>query len=270
MRSVQATTRLASEMVVLVSSCLPCQLNLLLVQDHLVRLLTEAATCVPAGLSLNEWAGSSRVNGPLCRCSSMPGANVQQPFQPKYPAVSDAASSIYEPKAFFVEPQVRMPTSLELPALRATVPGESLSISSGPWASQQTSYPFYERPALGQVLTAQSPPMGGSLLMVERQAKQVQVHFPPPQGELTDTLPHASDEGQGFSQFISLFRKEMSMMQHQESRAAQFIPSIAAVSQMDATQKEAGDDIFLNNLHSPLGDGTEDRDDKPEDDYDYW
>jgi hypothetical protein len=112
--------------------------------------------------------------------------------------------------------------------------------------------------------------MGGSLLMVERQAKQVQVHFPPPQGELTDTLPHASDEGQGFSQFISLFRKEMSMMQHQESRAAQFIPSIAAVSQMDATQKEAGDDIFFNNLHSPLGDGTEDRDDKPEDDYDYW
>jgi len=205
-------------------------------EDHLAKLLSEAASYVPPGMSIQAIgmgvAGGAETGG--CRTSDL---SVQM-AGPRTAAMGPAYSMLPPPGC-------------------ATLPPIIGALGT-------------ERPMPSPGLVRGAGFVGCSL-QASPQATTLPAGVPPPPSALGGSLPWTRvDESDAFAQFIGLFRKEMRQAREQDARATRFVSSFAAparkVESVEPVEPLARPVMQFS--HEPVdndkGDGHDD------DDYDYW
>jgi len=239
-------------------------------EDHLVKLLSEAASYVPPGMSIQAMGcgGDSLTGG------DRPGAScnvtqLQQPQRLQLPGATSVWSglapqhSVAAGMPFGLEPGniVPNPVGLLPPGHFSAPPGHAPFISGLMTMSSAPGGVAVPMPVMSGVaatsLTLQGLPQQGPALPPG---------VPPPPGLLTGSMARVNpDEGEGFSEFISLFRKEMRQARDQEARATRFVQSSAVAARTDVADVEAA---RAQVLFPPLQDDNDIE--QGDDDYDYW
>ena len=210
-------------------------------EDHLAKLLSEAASYVPPGMSIQA-IGMGAAGGAETGGGRTSDLSVQM-AGPRTTAMGLAYSMPPPPGYATLPPNIG--------ALGTERPSPGLLRGAGfVGCSRSTVYADSE------------------LLQASPQVPPLPAGVPPPPSALGCSLPWTrGDESDAFAQFIGLFRKEMRQAREQDTRATRFVSSSAAPARkvesveplartvMQFSQEPVDDD---------KGDGHDD------DDYDYW
>jgi len=228
-------------------------------EDHLVKLLSEAASFVPPGMSIQAMGRGG------CD-ASFPFAAVRN---------GEEQRDAFLHSTFFPAPRVH--AGLESAGLERN--GVGTCTSTLGMANSFASVIPFQTPCQTNGMTqagvqdessAVGLPLGatpvaammpsGSVLERGAPAAVMALHLPaavpPPPTGYAEPRRQAED-GEAFSEFISFFRKEMRMARAQDARATRFVHSTAAA------MVEADSQKFSTVLH-------EVEEELEDDDYDYW
>jgi len=222
-------------------------------EDHIVKLLSEAASYVPPGMSI-QTMGAGASAGPSDRQQGVQGPGNTAP-----PGAQHGAAM----------PPAGPAGSFGLGVGFTGFPGMAMPIAPGGGYPPEVGMPglaLSMMPSGGVALPpGQGYAQGPGLMMPPPQAPPLPAGVPPPP-LLNGAIRHASEEGDVFSEFISQFRREMRAAREHDTRATKFVPSsaVAARSQGAAQSAPEGFDLGFTAALAGAAEGED------EDTYDYW
>jgi len=211
-------------------------------EDHLIKLLSEAAAYVPPGMSIHIMSMGANGGG-ACASGTGSGGIAHRDDPPEYRAPTDFAG---------------LP-----PGHAAAPPGTCVG---NPFAT-----PYPPGSFVGQIHLV---PIGTNLPGCDLNDKALwqscAKNVPPPPTVLHRGMQHVSttEEGETFGEFISAFRREMREARQHDARATRYVPSSAAA--FPYTQRPMVTNCMTEVLAQPAQFLTGVVDDEEEDDYDYW